>query len=128
MQRIEALGAARPVDDDEFDVDPGFLDIGSAMHDLGVPLTVMLDEFERVHAFARDAAQRYVEQFETYIWEPAFSAGGATDIDFEQIAKAIGGLRESAIAVVAGALRQAIDTAAADAVARHATEQVRRTP
>jgi DNA-binding transcriptional MerR regulator len=97
MRRIEALGAARPVDDDEFDVDPGFL----------------------------DAAQRYVEQFETYIWEPAFRAGGANDVDLEQLAKAIGSLRESAIAVVAGALGQAIDAAAADAVARHADELTR---
>ena len=128
LHRIEALGAARPVDGDEFDVDPGFLDIGTAMHDLGVPLTVMIDEFERVHAFARDAAQRYVEQFETYIWEPAFAAGATNDIDLEQLAKAIGALRESAIVVVAGALGQAIDSAAADAVARHATEQVRRNP
>jgi DNA-binding transcriptional MerR regulator len=125
MRRIEALGAAHPVDDDEFDVDPGFLDIGTAMHGLGVPLTVMIDEFERVHAFARDAAQRYVEQFETYIWEPAFGTGGANDVDLEQLAKAIGSLRESAIAVVAGALGQAIDTAAADAVARHADELTR---
>ena len=38
------------------------------------------------------------------------------------MAAAIGALRESAIAVVAGALRQAIDAAAADAVARHAHE------
>jgi hypothetical protein len=95
------------------------------MHGLGVPLTVMIDEFERVHAFARDAAQRYVEQFETYIWEPAFGTGGANDVDLEQLAKAIGSLRESAIAVVAGALGQAIDAAAADAVARHADELTR---
>jgi DNA-binding transcriptional MerR regulator len=113
MGRIEALGAARAVDGRDYDVDPGFLDIGSAMHALGVPLTVMLDEFERVHAFARDAAHRYVEQFETHVWEPSLATGAAGDVDFEQLAKAIGSLRESAI-----------DAAAADAVARHAGELV----
>ena len=123
MRRIEALGAARPVDgdEDEFDVDPGFLDIGTAMHGLGVPLAVMIDEFERVNSFARDAAQRYVAQFETYVWEPSF-AGAGSNVDLENVAKAIGALRQSAIAVVAGALRRAIDEAAADAVARHAGE------
>ena len=126
MGRLEGLGAARRVDGDEYDVDPGFLDIGTAMHDLGLPLTVMIDEFERVHAFARDAAQRYVEQFETYVWEPSFANGGAGDVDLEQLAKAIGSLRESAISVVAGALGRAIDAAAADAVARHAGELTQR--
>jgi DNA-binding transcriptional MerR regulator len=123
LVRIEALGAARPLDRDEFDVDPGFLDIGSAIRAVGVPLAVMIDEFERVHAFATDSAARYVAQFERYVWEPSFgSGGGAADVDLEHIAQAIGVLRESAIAVVAGALRGAIDAAATDAVARHAGE------
>jgi DNA-binding transcriptional MerR regulator len=127
LARVEALGAARPLDGDEFEVDPGFLEIGSAMHSLGVPLDVMIDEFERVHAFAHDAAQRYVEQFEAYVWEPSFGGGAPNGVDLEQVAKAIGALRQSAVAVVAGALRDAIDAAAADAVARHA-EALTRAP
>ena len=122
MRRIEALGAARELEGgDELEVDPGFLDIGTAMHGLGVPLAVMIDEFERVNSFARDAAQRYVAQFEKYVWEPSF-AGAGSNVDLENVAKAIGALRESATAVVAGALRRAIDEAAGDAVARHAGE------
>lgn len=123
MRRIEALGAARELEGgDELEVDPGFLDIGTAMHGLGVPLAVMIVEFERVNSFARDAAQRYVAQFEQYVWEPSFAGAAGSNLDLENVAKAIGALRESAIAVVAGALRRAIDDAAADAVARHAGE------
>jgi hypothetical protein len=66
-------------------------------------------------------AERNVDEFERYVWEPSLGARGATDADLEQVAKAIGALREAAIAVVAGALRDAIDQAAADA-ARHAAE------
>jgi DNA-binding transcriptional MerR regulator len=117
LRRVERLGAAIPVGDDTFDVDPGFLGIGTTMNALGVPLAVMIDEFEQVHAFARDAAARYVEQFERHVWEPSLAAGEA---DLQRVATAIGALREAAVAVVGGALRQAIDGAAADAVARHA--------
>ena len=109
------------VSDHEVEVDPGFLDLGATIHGIGVPLEVMLDEFERVLDFAREAAARYVALFERHVWEPIV-ASGIGEADFEQVAGAIGALRESAIAVVAGGLRQAIDDAAADAVARHAPE------
>jgi DNA-binding transcriptional MerR regulator len=121
IARFERLGVARTVSEHEVEVDPGFLDLGATIHGIGVPLEVMLDEFERVHEFATDTAGRYVGLFERHVWEPSL-AGGVARIDFEQIGGAIGALRESAIAVVAGALRQAIDAAAADAVARHARE------
>ena len=52
LSRVERLGAAVPVGDDAFDVDAGFLGIGTTMHALGVPLGVMIDEFEAVEAFA----------------------------------------------------------------------------
>jgi DNA-binding transcriptional MerR regulator len=117
LRRVEKLGAAVPLGDGTFDVDPGFLEIGAVMHGIGVPLDVMIDEFERVHAFAREAAARYVEQFERYVWQPSLAAG---DADLQRVAAAIGELREAAIAVLGGAMRQAIDAAAADAVARHA--------
>jgi DNA-binding transcriptional MerR regulator len=121
IARFEKLGVARTVPNDEVEVDPGFLDLGATIHGIGVPLEVMLDEFEHVHDFARQTAGRYVGLFERHVWEP-FVAGGIADANLEQVASAIGALRESAIAVVAGALRQAIDSAAADAVARHAVD------
>jgi hypothetical protein len=55
--------------------------------------------------------------FERYVWEPALANDNT---DLEQVATAIQSLRESATSVVTGALHQAIDEAAADAVARHA--------
>jgi DNA-binding transcriptional MerR regulator len=125
LRRVERLGAAVPAGDDAFDVDAGFLEIGATMHRLGVPLDVMIDEFEHVHAFARDAAARYVDQFERYVWEPSLAAG---DADLQRVAAAIAELREAAIAVLGGAMRQAIDTAAADAVARHAGDLERPAP
>lgn len=119
MTRFEELGVARAVGADEVEVDPGVLDLGVTISAVGVPLSVMLDEFERVDDFARGTADRYVRLFERHVWKPLV-ANGMDGVDLEQAASAIGALRESAIAVVAGALRQAIDAAAADAVARHA--------
>ena len=121
MDRFEKLGVARVLTDDDVEVDPGFLDLGATIHGIGVPLEVMLAEFERVHDFAEQTAARYVELFEHHVWEPFVNAG-AVGAGLDQVATAIGALRESAIAVVAGALRQAIDAAAADAIARHARE------
>jgi DNA-binding transcriptional MerR regulator len=121
MARFETLGAARVLGTDEVEVDPGVLDLGVTISAVGVPLSVMLDEFERVDEFARETADRYVGLFERYVWEPLV-ANGMGGADLEQAANAISALRESAIAVVAGALRQAIDAAAADAVARHARD------
>ena len=91
LERVERLGAAVPVGDDAYDVDPGFLGIGTTMHAIGVPLAVMIDEFEAVDAFARAAAARYVEQFERHVWEPSLAAG---DADLQQVAAAIGALRK----------------------------------
>jgi DNA-binding transcriptional MerR regulator len=119
MARVEKLGAARPVAGDELEVDPGFLDVGRTLRELGIPLAVMLDEFERVQAFAHDAARRYVELFERFVWDPSMTRDAA---ELERIASAIQSMRASATAVVVGALQEAIDAAAADAVARHAGE------
>ncbi len=121
LARVVQLGAAR-VRDDEVDADAGFLAVGRTLRELGVPLAVMLDEFERVQAFADDAARRYVELFERFVWDPSLVQDAAA---LERVATAIQSMRESAAAVVTGALRQAIDAAAADAVARHADELTR---
>ena len=119
MARVEKLGAARPVAGDELEVDSGFLDVGRTLRELGIPLAVMLDEFERVQAFAHDAAQRYVELFEQFVWDPSKARDAA---ELERVATAIQSMRASATAVVVGALQEAIDAAATDAVARHAGE------
>jgi len=124
LARVEKLGAAHVLGDD-VDADPGFLEVGRSLRELGIPLAVMLDEFERVQAFARDAAQRYVELFEQFVWHPSMVSDPA---QLQRAATAIQSMRESATAVVVGTLQQAIDAAAADAVARHATEQVSRNP
>jgi DNA-binding transcriptional MerR regulator len=121
LKRIERLGAAR-VRGDEVDADAGFLEVGRTLRELGVPLVVMLDEFERVQAFADDAGRRYVELFEQYVWDPSLAQDAAA---LQRAATAIQSMRESATAVVTGALHQAIDAAAADAVARHAEELTR---
>jgi DNA-binding transcriptional MerR regulator len=119
VARVEKLGAARPVNGDELEVDPGFLDVGRTLRELGIPLAVMLDEFERVQAFAHDAAQRYVELFEQFVWDPSMTRDAA---ELERIATAIQSMRASATAVVVGALQHEIDAAASDAVARHVGE------
>jgi DNA-binding transcriptional MerR regulator len=135
VRRFEDLGLIRPLefnrdgdpeagvedaDGEEVEIDLGFLDVGALLHQLGVPLGEMLDEFERVQVFAHATASRYVALFERHVWEP-FLAAGQQGLDAEQVGPAIAALQEAGVAVVAGALRQAIDAAASDAVGRHAS-------
>jgi DNA-binding transcriptional MerR regulator len=113
LDRMSAADIIVRSDDGEIHIRKGFLDTAALLSSLGISLPVMLDEFEPVQAFADATARRFVALFEQY----AIAAG--TIGDPEALAPMIAALRDAGVGVVAGALSNAIDRAAAEAVARH---------
>jgi DNA-binding transcriptional MerR regulator len=68
LQRATALGVIAPTDDGRFRIpDQRFLDIGSALADLGIPSDVILDEWEALVATTDGVADRFVGLFEQYL-------------------------------------------------------------
>jgi DNA-binding transcriptional MerR regulator len=112
-RRLDNMRVAMPRDDGDYDVSRGFLQTSAVLASLGIPLGVMLDEFEPVGEFARAQAERFVALFERYV------LAAVDEVDPVALAKVIEALRAAGIDVVAAALAIAIDEAAADAVARH---------
>jgi len=112
-RRLEAMRVATSRDDGDYDVSRGFLQTSAVLASLGIPLVVMLDEFEPVGEFARAQAARFIALFERYV------LANVDEVDPAVLAKVIEALRAAGIDVVASALAIAIDEAAADAVARH---------
>jgi DNA-binding transcriptional MerR regulator len=113
LRRLEQMRVAMPRDDGDYDVSRGFLQTSAVLASLGIPLVVMLDEFEPVGEFARAQAERFVSLFERYV------LSAVDEVDPAAMAKVIEALRAAGVDVVAAALAIAIDEAAAGAVARH---------
>jgi len=81
MQRAAALGLVEPTETGSIRVpDRRFLDTGAALAHLGVPVDVVLDEWEALVEHTETIARRFVDVFETYLapddWE--------TDLDDER--------------------------------------------
>jgi DNA-binding transcriptional MerR regulator len=112
-RRLADARVAVPRDDGDYDVSRGFLQTSAVLASIGIPLVVMLDEFEPVGEFARAQAARFVSLFERYV------LAAVDEVDPAAMAKVIEALRAAGIDVVASVLAIAIDEAAADAVARH---------
>ncbi len=125
-ERAVALGALRPNPDvagdastSGYEVHQGFLAVGSTLSALGVPESVQLDEFARVLAFARDTAARFVGVFEQYLLQPLLESGAAAE-RIGELAGQLAQLRAAGIAVVTGALEQALNDEAARAIPEYA--------
>lgn len=78
-ERAVELGILHTVNENEWDVDsPHLLDHGSKLVAAGVPVEVMLEEGAELRADCERIAQRFVEMFTTYIWQPFREAGRPT--------------------------------------------------
>src|SRR5918996_5927530 len=77
LQRAASLALAQPTDDGKIRVaDRRFLETGAALAHLGIPLDVILDEWEALVAHTDDIAARFVGLFEAHL-APADWRGGA---------------------------------------------------
>lgn len=130
VRRAVELGVLELADDGVHAVirHPSFLEIGSRLLAVGVPVDVILDEYERLRAETRAIAQRFTGVFRDSLWEPAVRVGLGAD----QARRLVGALEELgplAEAIVLAALRLALQDAAeefADAEAERLGVEVPR--
>lgn len=85
VQRAASIGLVRSTADGKVHVgDRRFLETGSALAHLGIPVDVILDEWEALVALTDDIAARFVGLFETYIapadWRDALTSEGAVEL------------------------------------------------
>ena len=104
VQRAAGLGLVEPTDDGRFRVpDRRFLDTGAALVELGVPVDVVLDEWEALRDLTDSIAARFIAVFEDHLlpagWERGLDPG-----DVERVATTLARLRQTAGQVVAAAL------------------------
>lgn len=131
VRRTVELGVLELADDGIHAVirHPSFLEIGSRLLAVGVPVDVILDEYERLRAETRAIAQRFTGVFREHLWEPAVGGGGARA---DQTGRLVGALEELgplAEAIVLASLRLALQDAAeefADAEAERLGVEVPR--
>lgn len=104
LQRAASLGLAQPTDDGKIRVaDRRFLETGAALAHLGIPLDVILDEWEGLVVHTDDIAARFVGLFETYLAPADWRAGLDTE-RARELAQTLGRLQATARQVLAAAL------------------------
>jgi DNA-binding transcriptional MerR regulator len=104
MQRAAALGIVTPTPDGRLRVsDRRFVESGSALARLGIPLDVVLDEWVALVGQTDDIARRFIALFEERLapegWQDGLDAGSARDL-----ASTLGQLRATAGQVLGAAL------------------------
>lgn len=77
--RAAALGLIEPTDDGWIIPSPRMLDAAAILLEAGYPVDVLLDEAERLQAEAAAIAGRFLDMWETYVWEPARRDGGSPE-------------------------------------------------
>jgi DNA-binding transcriptional MerR regulator len=104
MQRAASLALVQPTGGWKIRVaDRRFLETGSALAHLGIPLDVILDEWEALVAHTDDIAARFIALFETHL----VPADWRTGLDTEQareLARTLARLQATARQVLAAAL------------------------
>lgn len=121
VERAVALGLLAPHGDGFVAPSPRLLRVGAELVAAGIPLSVALDEHERLAADVDRVARRFVGLFERYVWEPFVAAGLPPD-RLPAVTEALRRLRPTVAAAVGAALARAMERV----VAASAAEQVAR--
>src|SRR5215217_2472380 len=79
LERSISLGLLVVVDDEFEAPSPILLRVGAELVAAGVPLAATLDEYERLVADADRIALRFVDLFESNVWEPFVASGMPPD-------------------------------------------------
>ncbi|MCU1377834.1 MAG: transcriptional regulator, MerR family [Acidimicrobiales bacterium] len=103
FERATRLGLVELVPDGVRVADRRFLSTGAALAHLGLPLDVVLDEWEALLAHTDDVAGRFIAVFEEHL-APELNAGGVDDARAEELAATLAQLRIAAGQVLAAAL------------------------
>jgi DNA-binding transcriptional MerR regulator len=108
MQRASALGVVSLTDDGRVRVeDRRFLDTGAALAHLGVPLDVVLDEWEALVEHTDAVAARFIDVFERHL-APAHWQTELEGDQLHDLASTLARLQSTARLVVAAALDTSI--------------------
>lgn len=110
IQQAVVLGLVEPLDDGRFRVpDARFLETGSALVRLGVPVAVVLDEWAHLRRVTDRVAKRFVAVFEDHLlpadWRTQLDRG---ELDADALASTLAQLRHVAGQVTAAALDASI--------------------
>lgn len=126
LDRSIALGLVDVVDDTSpgtategyFEApSPILLKVGAELVAAGIPLAAVLDEYERLVADADRIAGRFVELFESNVWEP-FAAAGMPPERLGVVTEALQRSRPMASMAMDAALAHAMERAVAASAAR----------
>lgn len=119
MQRAVALGLLA-IDGDRVVVNsPKFLEIGSELVELGVPVDQILDEYEQLANMTTVVADRFTTLFEEHLWAPVVEKGLPAD-DVRQLTEVLQRLNALAEGVLNVTLRQSLKRAASRFLAAQA--------
>ena len=117
LERSLELGLLAVVDGEFEAPSPILLKVGAELVAAGVPLAATLDEYERLVADADRIAARFVELFESNVWEP-FVAAGMPPERLAAVTEALHRARPTASMAMDAALAHAMERAVAASAAR----------
>jgi DNA-binding transcriptional MerR regulator len=104
VQRAAALGLVEATESGRFRVpDARFLDTGAALAHLGVPLDVILDEWEHLAGVTDGVAERFAALFEDHLLPEDWRSGLSAD-EAARLATTLGQLRANGEQVLLAAL------------------------
>ena len=117
VQRAVALGLLTEAGGQFEAPSPRLLRIGAELVAAGVPLAAVLDEYERLVNDADRIAGRFVELFESNVWEPFVEAGMPPE-RLAEVTEALQRARPTASMAMDAALAHAMERAVAASAAR----------
>jgi len=117
LERSIELGLLTVVDDEFEAPSPILLRVGAELVAAGVPLEATLDEYERLVGDADRIALRFVDLFESNVWEP-FVAAGMPAEHLAEVTEALQRVRPMASMAMDAALAHAMGRAVAASAAR----------
>jgi DNA-binding transcriptional MerR regulator len=91
---------------------PAFLEVGSELVAMGVPVDEVLDEYEHLRAVTDELAERFASVFERNLWQPFLDAGMPPD-QLPRLTDGLTRLGPLAEQIVDATLRQALALVAA---------------
>ena len=122
MQRVIGLHLVELTDDGRLSVlSPRFLEIGSQLVDLGIPIDDILDQFETLRGQTDVIADQFTQLFRTHLWQ-SFAEAGLPAERVGEMTASLARLGPLAQAVVDAALRVSLQ----DAAQAFLDEQARR--
>lgn len=119
VERARELDVVQLAEDGRLEVQPGFLDIGAELVEMGIPLAEVFDEQEALEEAMNRIVRRFADLFERHILQ-GFIADGMPAERLSELADTLSRLTELATMVVNRSLRKSLGEVTEQLVAEHA--------